>query len=179
MVLERGENPKLSRACTNYNRVEENRRASRNGPVSELTLTLTRSPTRNPCRSDSQRLQRCTHRPTIRRSTETIAPPVSWQRFGNFSEALVRLYTRQLLLGLEYLHSCKIIHRDLKGANVLITRDGVVKLADFGASKVFKEGTVTDGMKSLKGSLFWMAPEVRRVCICTVPCGAHLRISTQ
>ena len=40
-------------------------------------------------------------------------------------------------------------------------RDGVVKLADFGASKVYREGTVTDGMKSLKGSLFWMAPEVR------------------
>ena len=35
-------------------------------------------------------------------------------RFGRFSEDLVRNYTRQLLLGLEYLHGCRIVHRDLK-----------------------------------------------------------------
>ena len=49
--------------------------------------------------------------------------------FGKFSEDLVRNYTRQLLLGLEYLHGCRVCHRDLKGGNVLVTRDGVVKLA--------------------------------------------------
>lgn len=82
------------------------------------------------------------------------------EKFGKFSESLVRVYTRQLLLGLEYLHKCKIIHRDIKGGNVLVDRDGVVKLADFGASKAFHEGTLTEGCKSIRGSVFWMAPEV-------------------
>ncbi|GFR49422.1 hypothetical protein Agub_g11479, partial [Astrephomene gubernaculifera] len=83
-------------------------------------------------------------------------------RFKRFSEELVRHYTRQLLSGLEYLHGCKIVHRDLKGANVLVTRDGVVKLADFGASKAYRDHTITDCMKSVRGSVFWMAPEVIR-----------------
>lgn len=98
-------------------------------------------------------------------------------RFGRFREDLCRNYTRQLLLGLEYLHGRRVVHRDLKGGNVLVTRDGIIKLADFGASKVTKEATLTDGMKSLRGSVFWMAPEVikgtgygRRADIWSVGC---------
>lgn len=49
---------------------------------------------------------------------------------------------------------------DVKGANVLVTRDGVVKLADFGASKATRGSQRTDVMKSMRGSVFWMAPEV-------------------
>lgn len=43
---------------------------------------------------------------------------------------------------------------------MLVTRDGVVKLADFGASKAYRDATRTDAMKSMRGSVFWMAPEV-------------------
>lgn len=84
------------------------------------------------------------------------------ERFGRFGEELTRVYTRQLLMGLEYLHGCQIVHRDVKGANILVSRDGIVKLADFGASKAFRDPNCTDGMKSLRGSPFWIAPEVVR-----------------
>eukprot|EP00873_Tetraselmis_striata_P025957 jgi/Tetstr1/446221/TSEL_033765.t1 len=60
---------------------------------------------------------------------------------------------------------------------VYVTRDGRVKLADFGASKAYHEATITDGMKSIRGSVFWMAPEVikgtgygRRADIWSVGC---------
>ncbi|KAH7283389.1 hypothetical protein KP509_34G004600 [Ceratopteris richardii] len=82
------------------------------------------------------------------------------EKYGPFSEPLVCVYTRQLLLGLEYLHKNRIVHRDIKGGNVLVSSDGTVKLADFGASKAFHEATMTDGCKSIRGSIFWMAPEV-------------------
>lgn len=51
------------------------------------------------------------------------------ERFGRFDEALVRVYTRQLLLGLEYLHRNGIAHRDVKGANILLGHDGTIKVS--------------------------------------------------
>ena len=84
------------------------------------------------------------------------------ERFGRCDEKLAQRYTRQLLKGLEYLHEKRIVHRDLKGGNVLVTMEGTVKLADFGASKMYRDATCTDGMKSMRGSVFWMAPEVIR-----------------
>lgn len=84
------------------------------------------------------------------------------RKFGSLPEHLVRLYTKQILQGLRYLHSHKIIHRDIKGANILVDNKGVIKLADFGASKKL-EGLVSHGdVASLKGTVYWMAPEVIR-----------------
>lgn len=56
--------------------------------------------------------------------------------FGPFSDRRVAGYTEQILQGLLYLHSERVIHRDIKGGNILIDDRGVVKLCDFGASKV-------------------------------------------
>ena len=70
-------------------------------------------------------------------------------------------YTQQILEGLHYLHSYRIVHRDIKGANILIDSTGVIKLADFGASKQVADLVYRgNGHVSLRGTPFWMAPEV-------------------
>ncbi|XP_078254877.1 mitogen-activated protein kinase kinase kinase 22 [Rhinoraja longicauda] len=81
--------------------------------------------------------------------------------YGALTENVTRRYTRQILEGVSYLHSNMIVHRDIKGANILRDSSGNVKLADFGASKrlqtICTSGT---GMKSVTGSPYWMSPEV-------------------
>lgn len=67
-----------------------------------------------------------------------ISTSMSWF-VGAFKESVVRVYTRQIVLGLEYLHQNKIMHRDIKGANILVDNTGLVKLADFGASKQIED----------------------------------------
>ncbi|KAG2390408.1 Mitogen-activated protein [Vigna angularis] len=76
---------------------------------------------------------------------------------GAMTESVVRNFTRHILSGLAYLHSNKTIHRDIKGANLLVNGSGIVKLADFGLAKILM-GNSYD--LSLKGSPYWMAPEV-------------------
>lgn len=79
------------------------------------------------------------------------------EHFGAITEPVVRNFTRHILSGLAYLHSTKTIHRDIKGANLLVDASGVVKLADFGMAKHL---TGLSYELSLKGSPYWMAPEV-------------------
>ncbi|GAA6028210.1 hypothetical protein NBRC10512_003084 [Rhodotorula toruloides] len=85
------------------------------------------------------------------------------QNYGAFEEALVSKFVRQILTGLDYLHEREIIHRDIKGANILVDNKGNIKISDFGISKKV-EDTLLTGAKvhrpSLQGSVYWMAPEV-------------------
>ena len=87
------------------------------------------------------------------------------KQYNTFQEPLVRNFTRQILEGLCYLHARNIIHRDIKGANILVDNRGMVKISDFGVSKKtnFNGMNLAPGTRtSLQGSVFWMAPEVVR-----------------
>lgn len=79
------------------------------------------------------------------------------QEYGQFGEPVVRSYTHQILSGLAYLHNRNTVHRDIKGANILVDPNGHVKLADFGMAKHI---TAHSCLLSFKGSPYWMAPEV-------------------
>ena len=87
--------------------------------------------------------------------------------YGHLHEPLIRNFVRQILAGLSYLHAQDIIHRDIKGANVLVDNKGIIKISDFGISKRDEASALFQGVKvgaknrpSLQGSVFWMAPEV-------------------
>ncbi|KAH7913954.1 hypothetical protein BJ138DRAFT_1144840 [Hygrophoropsis aurantiaca] len=80
------------------------------------------------------------------------------KRFGKFPENLVAVYICQVLEGLVYLHDQGVIHRDIKGANILTNKDGCVKLADFGVASSTTTGAINDD--AVVGSPYWMAPEV-------------------
>ncbi|KAJ4267605.1 Protein kinase of the Mitotic Exit Network [Fusarium torreyae] len=79
--------------------------------------------------------------------------------YGKFPENLVGVYMTQVLQGLQYLHDQGVIHRDIKGANILTTKDGTVKLADFGVSTSTLAGG-QDKEAQVVGTPYWMAPEI-------------------
>jgi serine/threonine protein kinase len=80
------------------------------------------------------------------------------RKFGKFPETLVAVYIAQVLQGLVYLHDQGTIHRDIKGANILTTKDGNAKLADFGVATRINKFVTSNN--TVVGSPYWMAPEV-------------------
>lgn len=81
------------------------------------------------------------------------------EKYRNFNACIIRKYLREMLEGLEYLHAHNIIHRDIKGANILVDRNGTCKLSDFGGAKILKEGVELQNTDTINGTPNWMAPE--------------------
>ena len=81
----------------------------------------------------------------------------------NTIQQTCRRYTKQICFALAFLHGTGVIHRDIKGDNILLTGDGIVKLADFGCSKeLMSLQAKTHGVsaRTMVGTPHWMAPEV-------------------
>ncbi|KAK1408761.1 hypothetical protein QVD17_40793 [Tagetes erecta] len=88
----------------------------------------------------------------------SLANIIKPDKFGPFPESLVAVYITQVLEGLVYLHEQEVVHQDIRGANILTTKEGLVKLVDFSLSIKL---TKADGnTHSATGTPYWMAPEV-------------------
>ncbi|KAK3357664.1 kinase-like domain-containing protein [Lasiosphaeria hispida] len=76
-----------------------------------------------------------------------------------YPEESCRCWFRDLILGIEYLHSQGVVHRDIKPDNLLLTRDDVLKVVDFGVSEMFERA---DDMRTAKsaGSPAFLPPEL-------------------
>lgn len=83
------------------------------------------------------------------------------KKFKVIPEQTIRRWSCQMLRACRYLHANNIVHRDIKGDNILVTNDGIIKFADFGCSKgldVADSGM--SGCNTMVGTPYWMAPEV-------------------
>ncbi|GAB9465159.1 hypothetical protein Gpo141_00002576 [Globisporangium polare] len=79
-------------------------------------------------------------------------------RANGLKEEIARKYMRDLLSGLHYLHFHKVIHRDIKPENILVSKEGVAKIADFGTARMIMNESET--LSGAKGTPAFMAPEM-------------------
>ncbi|KAK8871231.1 Microtubule-associated serine/threonine-protein kinase 2 [Tritrichomonas musculus] len=88
------------------------------------------------------------------------------QNIGSFDEETAKLYTFEIVLALKYLHTNGIIHRDLKPDNILISKEGKIKLTDFGLSHLglidrrSNEEPVEAEETKIIGTPDYIAPEI-------------------
>ncbi|CAE6515497.1 unnamed protein product [Rhizoctonia solani] len=82
------------------------------------------------------------------------------RKIGKFADEVVRSFSHQIIDGLAYLHKSGILHRDLKGDSILVSRSGMCKISDFTISKRSEHVYSNRKGTMIQGSVFWSAPEV-------------------
>ncbi|XP_059159289.1 uncharacterized protein LOC131943282 isoform X2 [Physella acuta] len=88
----------------------------------------------------------------------SLSKYTSAQTNGHLTEEQTAKFTYQILEGLHYLHSNKIIHRNIKGSNILLKDENNIKISDFGVAKILN--TLSRASTQGKGTVSWMAPEM-------------------
>lgn len=94
--------------------------------------------------------------------TESVATSLSTiisDPFPPLSEASVAYIVKEILLGLVYLHSEHLVHRDVKAGNIFLTEGGGVKISEFGVASRLK-GFNASKLTTYVGTPLWMAPEM-------------------
>lgn len=92
-------------------------------------------------------------------------------KVGPLNNKIIKKYLIQLINAIEYIHSKRIIHKDIKASNILIDNNGIIKLSDFGISSYLSNSNYINSidlqsqseheiLSCLKGTIPWMAPEV-------------------
>jgi serine/threonine protein kinase len=80
------------------------------------------------------------------------------EKAGPFPEHLVVHHAHNILRGIKYLHDNRVIHRDIKGKNILLTHDGIAKISDFGSAVQLR--SILQRQNSTRGTVAYMAPEM-------------------
>lgn len=96
-------------------------------------------------------------------------------KVGPLNNTIIKKYLIQIINAIDYIHSKRIIHKDIKASNILIDNNGIIKLSDFGISSYlsnsnsnsnyinsidFQSQSEHEILSCLKGTIPWMAPEV-------------------
>mmetsp|Transcript_289 Transcript_289/g.525 ORF Transcript_289/g.525 Transcript_289/m.525 type:complete len:776 (-) Transcript_289:11-2338(-) len=87
-----------------------------------------------------------------------LSSKIKKHRYKKIPESQIMIWFVQILLAVEFLHTRKVLHRDLKSQNIFLMKDGTVKLGDFGIARVFDK--TLDMAKTTIGTPLYMAPEV-------------------
>jgi NIMA (never in mitosis gene a)-related kinase len=87
-----------------------------------------------------------------------LSMKIKEQRGRMFSESQILDWFTQMCLGMKHVHDRKIIHRDLKGANVFLTKKGIVKIGDFGIAKVLSH--TVQKARTMVGTPYYLSPEI-------------------